>query len=126
MYKNVSIIEFMLKTLFNVDAVCETIFQKFEVQDDEEICEDVVQTECILINGVEQCDDVPRRSCRIETRMNTKTLPKSECRPEIREVCGPEPCPIVKADKICRTEETEVRNGKVAWFERKITDFSFR
>ncbi len=49
------------------------------------------------------------RDCEIKDQKNTKLTPKTECRKEMAEVCGPEACPLVKGDRICRDEIKTVK-----------------
>ena len=55
-------------------------------------------------DGTEWCVDVPRQECSVTTETVKKKTPKTECGVKQTEVCGPEACPIVKGEKMCRNE----------------------
>ncbi len=91
-------------------VVCETIHEEHEVEEDVPNCETVLEEQCAEDKfGQEWCDQVPRRECTLETQTSTKVTPKTECRKEAAEVCGPEVCPIVKGERRCRSEVKTVR-----------------
>ncbi len=47
---------------------------------------------------------MPQHNCDIKKMQNVKLTPKTNCRKEVAEVCGPEACPIVKGDMVCKSE----------------------
>ncbi len=55
------------------------------------------------------CDNVPKRTCDVSSQTNVKLTPKTECKKEVAKVCGPETCPIVKGERICKDEIKTVR-----------------
>jgi hypothetical protein len=52
------------------------------------------------------CRDITRQDCNISVETNKKYTQKTSCDKVVREVCGPEVCPLVKGDRMC-TEEVK-------------------
>ena len=65
---------------------------------EEEICTDGIG-----------CKTFPRVTCSVETREEVVMTADTRCKSEPREVCGPEACPIVRGEDVCRDELQEVR-----------------
>jgi len=86
-------------------TVCETETSEPAVLDDVPNCE-IEQTEVCNVNagGVQVCRTVPQQKCSISQQENRKLSRSTDCKSVPREVCGPEACPIVKGDRICRNE----------------------
>ncbi len=85
--------------------MCETAYGSDEVSDDVPNCRIVTERQC---DG-DDCRDVPRQECDINQKVNGKLSKTTECKSVPRKVCGPEACPIVKRDPICRNEIKTVR-----------------
>ena len=86
-------------------AVCETETSNTEVSDDVPNCE-IEQVEACKENaaGETVCRTVPRQKCELMQQVNAKLSRSTECKSVPREVCGPEACPVVRGDRICRNE----------------------
>lgn len=94
-------------------SVCETIYHESVVTEALPVCTDTFQTICEEDeDGEEVCKDYPKRVCELEDMTSTKLSPEINCDVVPTEVCGPEPCPLRQAEKICSDEIKEVRNKK--------------
>lgn len=91
-------------------VVCETIYHKTEVTESVPICSETLETVCNEDgpNGEEICKDYPKQVCELEEQTATRTTPEIKCHSVDVEVCGPEPCPLTKKEKVCGDEVKEV------------------
>ncbi|XP_059088680.1 uncharacterized protein LOC131884812 isoform X2 [Tigriopus californicus] len=83
------------------ESVCETTYHENEVEDDIPQCESIKEEIC---NANSKCTKVAKQVCNLMKMSSTKLTPETECRQEVREVCGPELCPISKGPKVCANE----------------------
>ena len=60
-------------------------------------------------SGNQICKLYPKEECEIKTETNTAYSPRTECSRVESEVCGPENCPLVKAEPLCEDKLEEVR-----------------
>lgn len=91
------------------EQICEKLHHQFTVEEQEEDCKTVFVRVCNQMDdGSEMCQNVPKKECKVIDTTNNVLQPEMKCRMMKREVCGPEPCPIVKADMACREETKKV------------------
>eukprot|EP00095_Tigriopus_kingsejongensis_P012460 maker-scaffold1219_size54854-snap-gene-0.5 protein:Tk12460 transcript:maker-scaffold1219_size54854-snap-gene-0.5-mRNA-1 annotation:"hypothetical protein" len=81
------------------ETVCDTQYHENEVEDDIPQCETTVTENVCDVAG--KCTKVPRQECSLMKMNSTRLTPDTDCRQEIREVCGPEACPLTRGPKIC-------------------------
>eukprot|EP00095_Tigriopus_kingsejongensis_P006400 snap_masked-scaffold1351_size46012-processed-gene-0.1 protein:Tk06400 transcript:snap_masked-scaffold1351_size46012-processed-gene-0.1-mRNA-1 annotation:"hypothetical protein" len=83
------------------ETVCETTYHENEVEDEIPQCETVSEDIC---DAAEKCTKVPKQVCTLMKMNSTKLTPETDCRQEVREVCGPETCPLVQGPRVCANE----------------------
>eukprot|EP00095_Tigriopus_kingsejongensis_P004726 snap_masked-scaffold931_size79642-processed-gene-0.8 protein:Tk04726 transcript:snap_masked-scaffold931_size79642-processed-gene-0.8-mRNA-1 annotation:"hypothetical protein" len=83
------------------ETVCDTQYHENEVEDDIPQCETIVEEVC---DAAGKCTKVPRQECSLMKMNSTRLTPETDCRQEIRQVCGPEACPLTRGPKICAQE----------------------
>ncbi|TRY61367.1 hypothetical protein TCAL_11582 [Tigriopus californicus] len=83
------------------ETVCETLYHENEVEDQIAQCETKQEEMCTLAG---KCVLVPRQECTIMKMNGTRLTPETDCRQEIRKVCGSEACPLIRGPRICANE----------------------
>ena len=86
-------------------SVCTTKWVNSTVNSEHPVCETVEEEICRDDVG---CKVFPRLQCSIETKNQVVMTPDTSCKSEPRQVCGPEVCPIVHGEEVCRDEVQEV------------------
>ncbi|XP_059088675.1 uncharacterized protein LOC131884809 isoform X1 [Tigriopus californicus] len=83
------------------ETVCETTYHENEVEDEIAQC---VSDPTEVCNDNGKCTNVPRQVCNVMKMNSTKLTPETDCRQEVREVCGPESCPLTQGPRVCANE----------------------
>ncbi len=84
------------------------------MEDDAPECHTVRETVCSGEDEKHSCAEVPRRVCTLGREKARRrpvggSSPAAECQSVPVEVCGPELCPIVKGERVCRSVVRHVR-----------------
>ena len=87
-------------------SVCEKQFHETTVENMVPVCETVEEQVCNEDTGI--CKTFPKQACRIENTTSTQYIPEVKCKKIQTDVCGPEPCPVVKMEPVCYDEVKKV------------------
>lgn len=91
-------------------AVCETTYTQEKVVVDVPKCTSQPQEVCVGEPVV--CKTFQRQACDLVKEEQEVTIPDTKCSRVNREVCGPESCPLVQGEDVCR-DETAMVNNKI-------------
>lgn len=104
---------FLIYFLFFV--VCETLHEEVEVEEEVPVCEDLTEKLCLTPEGEtkEICTDVTKKSCKVEKITKKQFVPNTSCTlmEQPRTVCGPQLCPVKKAEPVCEDRVKMVTFG---------------
>ncbi len=95
-----------------LNVVCQETERRFEVTDDKVDCKTVLEDVCPPDNEEGRCRKVSKQVCELSKETSLKagaSAPAMECDAVPVKICGPEKCPIVKGDRICRDVVRHVR-----------------
>ena len=75
-------------------------------------CETVNEEVCTVdaTTGQEVCKTFPKQQCAVVNKERTEFVPEVKCKKLQTQVCGPESCPLAKAEPVCYDEVKDVSN----------------
>jgi hypothetical protein len=91
-------------------AVCETIYNEGQVDDDVPECLTKTENICSRNEATEkeECRDVTKQVCTVNQETNTKMSKQTDCSKRPRKVCGADVCPLTRGENVCSQEVKKV------------------
>ena len=95
-------------------SVCEKTFHEVEVPDQVTECQTVDEEVCFTDDTTEQrvCKTFPKQQCEVVNGTKKEFVPEVDCKKMETPICGPEPCPLIRAEPVCYDEVKQVRKDQ--------------